>query len=189
MKSKNLYQEQRRKRSFLNGITAELPTKNNAKHSALETGKDLLIGVVGGGLAGAAIGKPSLLVGLIVTGLGHYADNRLATTFGLGLMASSGFTKSVGINGTGVEGVKERVMAFKDSMMEKTYLDKIIKPKSKETSVKGLGQVQYFSYPNATKELEFSSLSNIENSISNSGMSYSTQVNGTTIELDNSIIY
>ena len=74
-KKKNRYSQKAKKKHFLSGMNEELPTKGNAKNTLLETGKDILIGVVGGGLIGAIIGKPSLAVGIITTGAGHYTDN------------------------------------------------------------------------------------------------------------------
>jgi hypothetical protein len=66
-KKKNRYQKQAKKKHFLSGMNEGLPTKGDAKNTMLETGKDILIGVLGGGLIGAAIGKPSMIVGIVTT--------------------------------------------------------------------------------------------------------------------------
>ena len=92
-KKKNRYSQKAKKKHFLSGMNEELPTKGNAKNTLLETGKDILIGVLGGGLIGAVIGKPSLAVGIITTGAGHYTDNKLIQLLGIGMMAANGFQK------------------------------------------------------------------------------------------------
>src|SRR5438552_4644444 len=117
-KKKNRYQKQAKKKHFLAGMNEGLPTKGDAKNTMLETGKDVLIGVLGGGLIGAAIGKPSLIVGIVTTGAGHYTGNKLVQILGIGMMASNGFQKSsTTVSGLeGLDGVKERIQAYKESM-------------------------------------------------------------------------
>ena len=162
---------------MLNNITQTLSTKGDIKNSAIETGKDLVIGVIAGGFAGAAIGRPSLIVGFLTSGIGHYLDNKLLTSAGLGMMASNSFVPKTmqGIEGLdGLEGVKERVQAFKETLTYKTYLDKVKalnvgKPKA----ISGMGEVQYFSYPNNMLEGasdELSLLNHIENQIANTAL-------------------
>lgn len=159
---KNSYEQQARKEDILDGITKDLETKHDVKNSAIETVKDLVVGVIGGGVVGAAIGKASLAIGAVVTGIGHYYKSRLASTFGIGMMAANGFQKKdEQFKGAKeqdtLEGVKERVLNFKDTFSQKLFLDKILKSKKKEKqekqeSTNGVGEVQYFTYPN--KELE-----------------------------------
>ncbi|HYD23027.1 MAG TPA: hypothetical protein VEB40_16200 [Flavipsychrobacter sp.] len=170
---KNRYTKKAKKASIL-GNMQKLPTKGDVKNTLLETGKDLLIGVIGGGLVGAAIGKPSLLIGLGLTGAGHFMDNRLATIFGIGIMASNGFqSKSVdGLDGVG--GVKERITAYKDSFSEKLFIDKLLK---RNSGTSGFGNLQYFNYQNEaalTGDYELSgdlaALDSIERQIEESGM-------------------
>ena len=126
MKKKSKYKKKR----SLNGITTAKTTANNAKASALQTGKDVLIGVIGGGIAGAIIGKTSLLIGAGVTGYGHYAKHPMLTTFGIGMMASGGLTPSTsthgieGVDGFSMEEIKTRVLNFKDSLAAKLFLDR-----------------------------------------------------------------
>src|SRR5438552_14292211 len=141
-KKKNRYQKQAKKKHFLSGMNEGLPTKGDAKNTMLETGKDILIGVLGGGLIGAAIGKPSMIVGIITTGAGHYTGNKLVQILGIGMMAANGFQKSTTVSGLeGLDGVKERLQAYKESMKDKFYLDKIMKKKAATTS--GIGELQY----------------------------------------------
>jgi hypothetical protein len=176
----------KRKRA-LHGTVAVKATAEKVKESAIQTGKDLLIGVIGGGIAGAVIGKSSLLIGLGVTGFGHYSKKPTLTTFGIGMMAASGF--NAGVNGTqGIDGfsandIKARVMSFKDSISSKLFLDKILKKKESSTSgmegTDGIGTVQYLS---ATDELDFSALNRLENQILKSGSEYQKSIQGTVQE-------
>ena len=142
--------------------------------TAVETGKDLLIGVVGGGLAGAMIGKPSLLVGILVTGAGHFSNNRLAQLLGIGMMASNGFQpSSSGTNGLdGLDGVKDRLMAYKDTFSQKFYLDKFMKKTATlPATTAGIGEVQYFTYPDALNG-DLAALNEIENQLAESALEF-----------------
>lgn len=147
---KNRYSEKAQRSGFINDLKNGLPTKGSIKNTAIETGKDLLIGVVGGGLIGAAIGRPSLLAGIGVTGLGHFMGQRLVSLVGIGMMASGGFKTQAAVSGVdGLEGVKERLLAYRDTMKDKLYLDKILKKKP----VAGVGNLQYFNYPQEVQGL------------------------------------
>ena len=169
----NRYQKQAKKKGLMHNICAGLDTKGNVKNTLLETGKDLLVGVIGGGLVGAAIGRASLGVGALVAGVGHYSDNKMATVFGVGMMASNGFQKSGGVGGLdGMDGIKDRLLAYKETFSEKLFLDKLIPKKSSATN--GVGDVQYFSHPNEMSG-DLAALDYIENQIAESGMQ---QMNG-----------
>ena len=115
MKTKSKY---KRKRA-LHGTTEAKTTGAKVKDSVIQTGKDLLIGVIGGGIAGAVIGKSSLLIGAGVTGYGHFAQKPMISTFGIGMMAASGFNAGTnatnGVDGFSKEDVKARIKSFKDS--------------------------------------------------------------------------
>lgn len=180
--SKNRYEKRSKKRSFLGAITDTQETKGDVKGSLIETGKDLIIGVIGGGFAGAMIGRSSLLIGVAVTGIGHYTKNRLLTTFGFGMMAASGFqSKKEGISGPEnqdvLEGAKERAVAFKDSLSEKLFIDKILK--SKGTATNGMGEVQYFTYPEQSQlgagEMDLTALDQLEQQVAQSAANYRSQ--------------
>ncbi len=185
--SKNSYEQDAKKKSLLGEITKDLETKGDMKNTAIETLKDVVIGVVAGGVAGSAIGRASLIVGAAVTGLGHYYKSRLASVFGVGMMAANGFQQSGeqmkgtpkdGIEGV-LDGVKERVLNFKDTFTQKIYLDKIMKPKEEkktDESTKGVGEVQYFTYPEkkelegaTEKELDLTALDRIEKQVAENG--------------------
>lgn len=175
MKTKSKY---KRKRA-LHGTETAKATGVKVKESAIQTGKDLLIGVIGGGIAGAVIGKSSLLIGIGVTGYGHFANKPMLSTFGIGMMASSGFTAqgTNGVDGFSAEDVKARVMSFKDSIASKLFLDKIIKKKTEETT-NGVGEVQYYEYPNENKELDFSALDRLHSQVVQSGIDYKKSMQG-----------
>lgn len=176
MTQQNRYQKNAERSSF--ALAEGLPSKGNVKNTLIETGKDLLIGVIGGGVLGAVIGKPSLIAGVGVTGVGHYMGNRLISLVGIGMMAANGFqTKTVSGVDDGIDGIKDRVMAFKDSFSEKFYLDKILKKNAAaaSTTVTGLGELQYFNYANEVAGL--AALNNVEEQMENSAIAR-LQMNG-----------
>ncbi len=172
MSKKKSKKSSKAKQASVLALTKQLDTKGNAKHSAIEALKDLAVGVVGGGLAGAAIGKPSLLVGLGTSLIGHYSGMPLATSFGLGMMASGGYQITSNVNGlSGIDEVKERIKSFSTNIKQRLYLDKIIKPKGEATN--GMGSVQYFKYPKSdSQELDMGSLDDIEQEMARLGEQY-----------------
>lgn len=183
-KKKNQYKSNARKKNFLKGMNEELPTKGNVKNTVLETGKDLLVAVLGGGLIGSAIGRPSLAIGLVTTGTGHYTQNRLLTLLGIGMMAANGFQKGKAVNGLeGLDGVKERLMAYKENFSEKLYLDKIIKKKSAAAATNGIGELQYFNYNNDLSG-GLNALESIENQLIESGMQFQQMAGATLPEME-----
>lgn len=168
-KKKNRYSQKAKKKHFLSGMNESLPTKGDAKNTMLETGKDILIGVLGGGLIGAAIGKPSMVVGIVTTGAGHYTGNKLIQLLGIGMMAANGFQKSnATVSGLeGMDGVKERLQAFKESMKDRFYLDKIIK----KAGTNGIGELQYFTYPDSMNG-SLAALDDIEQQIAENAIQF-----------------
>lgn len=184
-KNKNSYEKKAQKKQLLEGVAAR-HAKGDLKKAALETGRDIVIGAIGGGLAGAALGRSSFLVGIAVTGVGHYMGSNGAAAFGVGLMASGGYQAVAGtINGTekeGFEGVKERLTAFKEDFKRKLFLDKIIKAKKSEEktdeATNGVGDVQYFTYPQKELEganentLDLSALERIEKQVADAAQKF-----------------
>jgi hypothetical protein len=177
-KKKNRYAQKAKKKGFMAEMNEGLPTKGNAKNSLLETGKGILVGVLGGGLIGAAIGRPSLLVGILTTGAGHYTGNKLVQLFGLGIMASNSFQKATGtVSGLeGLDGIKERLQAYKEALTERLYLDKIIKKKQAATN--GVGELQYFTYPDNSMSGTLAALDDIEDQIAESARQFQGQLRG-----------
>jgi phage tail tape-measure protein len=171
-KRKTQYAKKAKRQGFMQGFSSELKTKGNVKNTALETGKDILVCVLGGGLIGAAIGRPSLAVGILTTGVGHYSGNKLTQLLGLGMMAANGFQRNTTVSGIeGLDGVKERVQAFKESFSERLYLDKLKKSASTGTT-NGFGDLQYFSYPNN----DLAALDAIEDQLTDSAMQFQGQL-------------
>jgi hypothetical protein len=172
--STNSYEKKARKKDLLGFI----PDTGDPKQAAIDTGKDLLIGAIGGGLAGAILGRSSLLVGIAVTGISHYLKLKAGASFGIGMMASGGYQTISSVNGTsqnGFEGVKERMQAFKEDLKQKLFLDKILKTKKADEAVEGMGDVQYFTYPGG-KELEGNAaLDQIEQQIAASAEAFDAQ--------------
>ncbi len=62
---KGRYTKKGKRQTMMQGLGSELSTEGNFKNTAIETGKGILVGVLGGGLLGAAIGKPSFVIGII----------------------------------------------------------------------------------------------------------------------------
>lgn len=167
-KRKTQYSRKAKRKNFLQGFSSDLNARGNFKNTAIETGKGILVGVLGGGLIGAAIGKPSMLVGIVTTGFGHYSGNKPIQLLGLGMMAANSFQKAVAVSGIeGLEGVKERMQAFKESFSEKLYLDKL-KKKTISSGTSGFGDLQYFSYPNN----DLAALNAIEEQLTDSAMQF-----------------
>jgi hypothetical protein len=177
-KKKNQYHQQAKKKHFLHGFTMPLETKGNVEHSALESGKDLL-GLIVGGAVGVHV-KPiiSVLAGFAVTGYGHYSKNRLVQLLGVGLMAAPIVsTEEPSVKGLdGLDGVKERLLAYKDIWMKKFYLDKLMMKKAATTS--GFGDVQFFDYSDPMNGMlaapgdELAALDDIENQLAESAMEF-----------------
>jgi hypothetical protein len=189
---KNHYVQKAKQKSLAGTSAAhEVETKHDFKKTAAYTGRDILFGAIGGSLAGAIVGRSSLLVGVAVTGAAHYFGSPSAAMFGVGMMASGGYqTVSAAMNGTekeGIEGIKERFGNFKENLKRQLFLDKIV-PKKKDTdkadddeSTNGVGEVQYFKHPSSEevngKELDFSEANRIEQQIEQSGKKFA-QMNG-----------
>lgn len=149
-KRKNKYKKEAKKKSILQSLNSPDESKGNIKATLAATGVTLLVGVVGGGFVGSAVGKPALLIGAGISGVGHYTGTPLATMFGLGMMASGGFLSgSKTVSGLeGLDGAKERMKMFTGELKQKLYLDKLkLKKKEPAAEKKAVGEVQYFSYP------------------------------------------
>lgn len=182
---KNRYQKKAVKKGFLAGLNEGLPTKGNVKNTVMETGLSLLVGVLGGGLIGAAIGRPSLLAGIATTGFGHYSESKLLQLLGVGMMASNGFQKGNSVSGLeGLDGIKERLQAYRETFSEKLYLDKLLKKKSADVSMTGMGDLQYFTYPDAGMNGSLAALDDIEEQIAESARQFQGRITGTDYELD-----
>jgi hypothetical protein len=167
-KKKNRYIKNAKMTKVMQALKGDVNTNGDMGASALVTVKDLVIGVIGGGIVAAISGNLAIPIGFLLTGAGHYRNNKLLQAVGLGTMASNSFSKTGTVSGLeGLDGVKERLQALKGSLSEKFLLDKILKKKG----MAGLGDVQYFNYPDATVG-ELAALDNIENQLIESGMQF-----------------
>jgi hypothetical protein len=190
MSKPNKYEQEAKKKHFLSGITEDLETKGDLKNTAVETVKDVVVGVVAGGLLGAALGRISLALGAAVTGISHYTKSRLGTIFGVGLMASSSFLKPDQTvagkeDGDFLDGAKDRLSAFKDSVSHRLFLDKVLDTKAIEKTgdEKTEGDVQYFVYPESAKnelkgttDMDMTDMERIEKQIAESANQYSKKI-------------
>ena len=116
-------------------------TKGKGKESVYKTLANVGVAVIGGGLVTAIIGKPSFLLGLGLTGLGYYKDISWLAPLGIGMMASSNLVSNesnTGVSGFNLkqetENAKSRLKSFGSSLLSKTYIDKVIKPKATSKS-------------------------------------------------------
>lgn len=141
-KKKNSYAQKAQRASFTKNMFAP----NNLKFAAKETLIDTAVGAILGAAVGAAVGKPALLVGIGVSAVGHITGQRWVSMLGVGMMASNTYQTATVSGVEGLDGVKERMKVFQTSLKDRLYLDKFIKKTT--TPVAGVGDLQYFSYPN-----------------------------------------
>jgi len=120
-------------------------TKYKPLPALAKTGIDLVVATAGGAL-GAAFGYASAGAGLLVTFGGHILGDKTGLLKTLGLSALVfGFAKGYensqaasqssmnGISlGSITEGVKERMVDFKDNLIHAIYLGKLLKSKKEE---------------------------------------------------------
>lgn len=150
---------------------AEMKTESNIKNTAIKTVVETGLSVLVGGAIGSFVGRPSFLVGLAATGLGHWFGISYLPPIGIGMMASSnvmGIDKQVG--GFDLAGGTDRLKEFGNSLLHRTYLDKIFKKKSSankeiEEGTSGFGDV----------EEQNLALSDIENQLARSAMNFQRQ--------------
>lgn len=200
---KNSYVKNAKKKAILSGTpgTASdktLPMKERAKKTIIPA----LINTasaIGGGFAGAAMGRLSFLTGLVVTGAGEIMGSPAVASFGLGMAVSNVYSMTTAaVNGTDkpskIEAAKERMKHYGKGIMEKLYLDKLIKKKEADPKTttqtttattntttnqgtSGMGEVQYFKYPLSEKpdQLDLSELERFEKEIQNSAENFAQE--------------
>ena len=194
MAKKNSYEKKAHQKQMLSGLghTAAGEKKESLVAATIT---DIVVGGLLGATAGAIVGRGSFFAGMAVSGAGHYFGSRATAAFGVGMMATGGY-QLAGMNGTsvsGIDAVKERLLAFKDDLKHKLFLDMIIKSKktaqdgSNDETTNGLGEVQYFNYPNKELEgtpLNFNALEHIEKQIAASAEKHAAKqgISGTRDE-------
>jgi hypothetical protein len=126
----------------------KLEGKGSIANTAIKTGVETALSVLGGGALGSVIGRPAFFVGLGLTAIAHYTGHSWASPIGIGMMSSGAFTssqKTVGaldVKGQ-IENAKERLIGFKDSLLHRTYTDKLLSKggAAKEETTNGIGQL------------------------------------------------
>jgi hypothetical protein len=138
METTNYYAD-KSNRQFLNGkkkfskAKTEIAADKNEKwkETAKDVGKDLLVGVLGGGLAAATIGRPAFFVGLALSTYGHHTENKSLSALGLGMMASG--TMTALNSNSKIPELPERLKLFQEELKRKLFLDKIFVADKKVT--------------------------------------------------------
>jgi hypothetical protein len=182
---KNIYAQKAKQKTMmgLGSTAASVDAKGDIKKTMAFTGRDILIGGLGGSLAGALAGRVSLVIGAVVSGAGHYFGSPATAMFGVGMMASGGYQTISGLNGVekeGVEGVKERFSNFQNNLKRQLFLDKILPKKKaadteKETT-NGVGNVKYFQSANEeVSGLDYSEANRIQEQINESARQFESQ--------------
>lgn len=133
-----LHKEQKRKFSdeYFEGKQAGVSPLKQTGEGLL---RDITVGVIGGGLASAILGRYSFVLGLGLAGYGHYSQNRLLSSLGLGMMASGTFHALTGRDQKDKpvgEKITERVEAFKSEVKRKLWLDYFEEKKGKPKQTK-----------------------------------------------------
>lgn len=177
---RNIYAQKAKQKSLmgLGSTNAAVATKGDFKNTMAYTGRDILIGGLGGSLAGALAGRSSFLIGIAVTGAGHYMGSAMASMFGVGMMASGGYQTISGMNGVeseGFEGVKERFTNFQNNLKRQLFLDKIIKKKEEPDTetTNGVEGVDYYRHAeNEVSGLDYTEANRIERQISDSARQF-----------------
>jgi hypothetical protein len=131
--------------------------KATVLNSTKETFIDAGVGLVGGGVIGAAIGKYSLIAGLPVAIFGHFKDNRWAKALGMGMILANGYQSASnslsgeedgtdGIDMAAIqEGAKARIGAYFKGFQRKLLLP--AKAPVKAANGLGEGETTYFANP------------------------------------------
>lgn len=189
MKTKNKYSVSPGKQKLVDEVKKRGASKAESAAGFLVL--DFLVGAALGGLTGAAFGRWSLLLGAAVNVAGNYWEQHAVSSFGVGMMASGFQAKAPSAATNGVDGAdddllglndaKERALAYGKGFAQKMWLDKFI-PSLKPTGVNGLGEVQYFVYPNENPvgAIDMSALDKLEAQVSQSAQQYAgkQQVSG-----------
>lgn len=178
----------------------KLPMGTRVKKGAGAAALKILAGI-GGGFAGAAIGRWSIVGGILATGTGEVLGSAELTSFGVGMMASNLIPAESGVNGTDdankstAQKAKDRMKTYGKGIMQKFWLDKLVKKKA-ETSgeqktqsttstttetTNGMGEVKYYTHPQGTPdEMDLQELEKYEQAIKQSGENFANQ-NGESV--------
>lgn len=125
-----------------------LVSKQKATQAAANTLNDMVVGALAGGLVGAAFGRWAWLAGIATMGAGYYCGVPWLPSLGLGMSASAfGVATSKKLNlreanqpfsiASAWQGAKERMLAFKDNVLEQTHLNKLLNKGASTTTTTG----------------------------------------------------
>ena len=153
-------------------------TKGDISNSGVATVTDLVAGALAGGAASAVLGKHSLIPGAVISLAGHYWGVPIVSSFGLGIMASTGHKfgtveAPASVNGFDFdqeqEAAKKRLGQWMDNVREKFYLDS-------SESVNGLHGVSYYLHGEGVEDAEelaaWQELDRIEAELEQSAQAY-----------------
>ncbi|MES2386496.1 MAG: hypothetical protein V4543_00735 [Bacteroidota bacterium] len=127
--------------------------------TAKGTGTDLVVGIAGAGIMGALAGRWAAVLGVGVLAYGHYADNNIAKTAGIGMIAGNAYqasaTKDSATPANGFNGQDDELEGFslKAGMDNVSSYFKRLKNQvpflpASSAAVSGLGNTQsYFQNP------------------------------------------
>jgi hypothetical protein len=178
----------------------KLPMKDRIKKGAGSAAIKLVAGI-GGGFAGAAMGRWSVLGGILATGTGEIIGSPEMTSFGVGMMASNLIPTDQSVNGTedksGFQKVKDRMKTYGKGIMHKFFMDKMVRKESTsssttstttDTSTSGFGNVTVYNYPKSkTTEMDLSEIEKYEEELRRSAESFSQESGESFSGADNDI--
>lgn len=154
----------------------QMQTEGSLKNTGIKTGVETLLSVLIGGAIGSYVGRPSFVAGLAATASGHYFGINWLSPIGIGMMAASNPMSVNSVSGFDHKGGKERLIHFKDSLLHKTYLDKVFKKGNNENgdSTYGIGEL----------EAQTQSLNEIEKQLVQSALEFQRQRGESTAGLE-----
>lgn len=174
-KKTNRYAKKAQKQDLLKILKGTAATKGAIGASALMGIKDIALVVLGGGIIAAVSGKVALPVGFVITGAGYYIDNKILQLIGAGTMAAHNFQKAGTVQGLeGLEGVKERLQAYKESLKERFFIDQLLKKKS---GTNGVGELHYFNQSDGMNG-DLAALDDIESQLAESALQFQGNIGG-----------
>lgn len=183
----------------------KLPMGQRVKKGAGSAAVKIIAGI-GGGFAGAAIGRWSILGGILATGTGEVIGSPELTSLGVGMMASNLIPSDNSVNGTETDKkskfqkAKDRMKTYGKGIMQKFWIDKIVKKDAAKTETKstenisttstttntteqstsGMGEVKYYTHPQGEPDpADLAELEKYEKQVKESGENFA-QENGIT---------
>ncbi len=164
----------------------KLPIGQRLKKGVGQAALRLVTGLAGG-FTGAAIGRWSVLGGILATGTGEVIGSPELTSFGVGMMASNLVPSEESVSGpeeekkSAVAKAKDRAKAYGKGILKKFWLDKLIKkeedstqkkteaPSTTTPEEKPMGEVTYYTHPQSeADQMDLSELEKYEDKLKES---------------------